>query len=149
VQAVAHDQALPARLHVTRGDRFAGHEQVVKAPRPGKTGFIGGVQHIARLLQQAPGVFLREKLEEALGADPHPAPEQALEMELAQAGGGRDLTQGGLAANVFFQKSDGLLDPAIILGQLLIVAHEPRVWRKGTADNPILAARTPFASAMA
>jgi hypothetical protein len=57
-----------------------------------------------RAFQKLLGVFLRQKLQKALGADAHPAAEQALKMMLAEMNAGSDLRQTRLLAEVFFNE---------------------------------------------
>ena len=86
----------------------------MQAAGPGKARLVGGVQQVARALQQAAGVLLGQELQEALGADAHPASEQALEVELAQANPASQFVQVRLAAGVLFDILDGTGDTGVI-----------------------------------
>ena len=93
VKAIDNIQAVAAGFVFTRGDRLAGHEQIVQAAGARKAGVIGGIQNRLRVLEQLLGVFLGQILQKSFGADPDPAAEQPLKMKLAQPHMGGDIAQ--------------------------------------------------------
>ena len=60
------------------------------------------------------GIFLGEELQKPLGADAHPAREQALEVELAHPDAAGNFLQAGLLGEILFQEEDGLLHPSVV-----------------------------------
>ena len=125
MDAVGDLQPLAAVLVLAGRHRLGVHEQVVQPARAGKARLVGDGQQVAGLRQQGFDVLLGQVLQEALGADAHPAREQALEVVLAQRHALGHLAQGGLALVVRLQVADGLLDALVIFCHLAGIDHGP------------------------
>ncbi len=82
--------------------------------RAGQPRFIGGIQNAAGFVEQVLGVINSQELQEALGADTYPTPEQPLEMIGAHVDVSGHLLQTGLILEVLLQVLDGFFDLCVI-----------------------------------
>jgi hypothetical protein len=114
VKAIADPEPRALGFELPRRHGLNVDKQVVQPPGAGKAGIVSGVEHAVRLAEQALGMFQGQELNEAFGTDPRPAPEQALEMELAQVHAFGDLAQFRLAMVVFFQEENGFFNSGVI-----------------------------------
>src|SRR5208337_2603340 len=84
VKAIADAEPRSLGFKLARRHGLNVDEQVVQPPGTRKAGVVSCVEHAVRPLEQLLGMFQGQELNEALGADPRPAAEQSLKMELAQ-----------------------------------------------------------------
>ena len=114
VVAIGDRQPTAAAAVLARGHGLQRHEVIVQPPRTGQSTVQAGVQHAARCVQQPLGVGHGEALEEALGRDAGPAPEQTLAVERAQIQRRGQFRQRGLARAVLLQEADGAGDARVV-----------------------------------
>ena len=84
VKPVADIEPRAPGFEFTRRHRLNVDKKVVKASGAGKAGIVGCVEHAMRVAERPFGMFQGQELNEALGTDPRPAPEQSLKMKFAQ-----------------------------------------------------------------
>ena len=111
VRAVSYGESASPMLVFPRSHRLDVHEEIVQAAGAREAGVVRGVEHAARLREHLLRALQSEELDVLLGAQPHLAPEQALEVVLAQAGTAGRLRQRGLAFEVSRQPVERALDP--------------------------------------
>ena len=131
--AVGYRQVATARLQLAGGDGFQADAEVVQASRPGEPGVERGDEDALAVVQERPDVRQGKALEEVLGGDTGPGPEQSMEMVGADADDRGEPGEVGLLAMVFVEVAyDG--------GDAVVIVHIAIVSRWAVSRHPLLAA---------
>ena len=116
VHAIDDVDAGAAALEGTGAHRLAGDEEIVQPAGAGKARVVGGVEDGGRVGEPRLRVVEGQELAEALGRNPRPTPEQALEMPGTQADLPRHVAELRLIAKMALQPGDRGLDPGVVAG---------------------------------
>ena len=113
-KAVPYDQVPAQFLVLTRRHRLDVDEEIVQPPRARQPGLVRRREDREPTPQRLLGVRDGEKLEKTLRAHPGPAPEEPLQMELAQPHRLRRVLERGLLAGMRLEILDDRLDAVIV-----------------------------------
>ena len=116
MHAVGDVDARTAVLEGAGAHRLADDEEIVRPAGAGKARVVGGVEDGGRVGKPRLRVVEGQELAEALGRNPRPTPEQALEMPRAQADFPRHVAEFRLIAKTALQIGDRGFDPGVVAG---------------------------------